>query len=421
MEISIEKAMKSVIEGKKIAEKSPYRPKYHFIAPAYWMNDPNGTIFYKDEYHLFYQFNPYGSEWGNIHWGHAKSKDLVLWERLPIALAPSIDQGDRAEKHCFSGCCVINNGVPSIIYTKIGMDEDAKNNSEQWMATSKDNMLTWKKNSNNPIMTDKLHGDFEIKDWRDPYIWFENNKWYAVLGGHFKDKKRGSVFLYRSPDLNNWEYLHPLFEGTEAEGEGSNWECPNFFPLGKNKHMLVVSPGGKVIYSIGNYDKENHRFQANSWRILDHGKPFYATNTLIDRNGRLILFGWINFTYIFYTLNEPQGWNGCISLPRILSYKKQDELRIEPIPELSVLRQKHVKLEEIDLKNNEEITLDEISGTLLEIKTEIDILENFNTLEIVGFKLSGCENEIFMGYNVKDRKLQAGKASGIFKIKKEKH
>src|ERR1700687_3346323 len=91
------------------AEKDPKRPGYHFQAPALWMNDPNGPIFYKDEYHLFYQQNPYGEKWGHMHWGRATSRDLVHWQHLPIALAPSSDKG---EEHCFSGCAVVHNGMP---------------------------------------------------------------------------------------------------------------------------------------------------------------------------------------------------------------------------------------------------------------------------------------------------------------------
>ena len=110
-------AKESIEKARKIAEKCPYRPTYHFLAPANWMNDPNGPIFYKGEYHLFYQHNPYGDKWGHVHWSHAKSRDLVHWEHLPIALDPSNELG---EEHCFSGCCINNNGVPTIIYTSIG-------------------------------------------------------------------------------------------------------------------------------------------------------------------------------------------------------------------------------------------------------------------------------------------------------------
>ena len=88
-----------------------YRPIFHFMPEKNWMNDPNGVVFYKGEYHLFYQYNPNGDQWGTIHWGHAKSKDLVHWEHLPIALYPSNDKG---ELHCFSGCAVINDGEPTI-------------------------------------------------------------------------------------------------------------------------------------------------------------------------------------------------------------------------------------------------------------------------------------------------------------------
>ena len=160
---SIQSAMDNLEKVKMIAEDCPYRPQYHFIAPANWMNDPNGTIFYKNEYHLFYQHNPYSKKWGRVHWGHAKSKDLVHWEHLPIALAPSIEMG---EKHCFSGCCVIDKNQPKIFYTKIGSLKDMFHGAEQWMAFSNDNMITWEKDPNNPIMEESLHGNEKIRQWR---------------------------------------------------------------------------------------------------------------------------------------------------------------------------------------------------------------------------------------------------------------
>ena len=163
----LQDAKKSIEQSRKIAEKCPYRPKYHFLPKANWMNDPNGPIFYKGEFHLFYQHNPYGEQWGNIHWGHAKSKDLVHWQHLPIALIPNHELG---EEHCFSGCCVNNDGTPSIIYTSIGPERLPSTGAEQWMATSSDDMITWQKSPHNPLMTIDIHGDLDIREWRDPYI-----------------------------------------------------------------------------------------------------------------------------------------------------------------------------------------------------------------------------------------------------------
>jgi beta-fructofuranosidase len=293
------------------------------------MNDPNGPIYYKGEYHLFYQHNPYGEQWSNIHWGHAKSKDLVHWEHLPIALAPTHELG---EEHCFSGCCVNNYGIPSIIYTSIGSERLTSTGAEQWMATSLDDMITWKKSTNNPIITLDIHGDLDIREWRDPYIWREDKYWYMTLGGHIHNSRTGIALLYRSTDLIQWEYLHPLFTGEKNKKlTGKNWECPNFFPL-KDKHILIISPQKRVIYNMGTY--KNHEFIPGSWRILDHSQVFYAPNTLIDKNGRVIMWAWVQGGGI-------GGWNGCLTLPRIISLSKDGKLEFTPAPELQKLRESH--------------------------------------------------------------------------------
>jgi beta-fructofuranosidase len=133
--------MASVAEAVPRAEADPTRPVYHFRPPAYWMNDPNGPIYHKGYYHMFYQHNPYGDQWGNMHWGHARSRDLVRWEHLPIALWPSKEVG---EEHVFSGCALINNqGQPMIFYTSIAQGKSAGEYAEQWAAIGDDSLIHW--------------------------------------------------------------------------------------------------------------------------------------------------------------------------------------------------------------------------------------------------------------------------------------
>src|SRR5262245_13356864 len=188
---AVAKASLAVEMARESAEKDSLRPAYHLQAPALWMNDPNGPIFFQGRYHMFYQHNPYGTEWGHMHWGHAVSTDLVRWEHLPIAIAPSQDRG---EDHCFSGCTVLNNGTPTIGYTSIGAQTPAATNAVQWLATSDDGMRTWHKHPANPVMTLAVHGDLKVKDWRDPFVWKEGDDWLAVLGGH-RDGGKGCALI----------------------------------------------------------------------------------------------------------------------------------------------------------------------------------------------------------------------------------
>jgi beta-fructofuranosidase len=390
------KILENLREINSKVKKDPQRPVYHFLPPAYWMNDPNGPIFYNGKYHLFYQFNPVDDTWGNIHWGHATSKDLVYWEHLPIALKPS---NERSETHCFSGDCIINEeGTPIIIYTSIGPDKLPKDGAEQWIAIGNETMTKFTKKNENPVMTLAIHKDLEVKDWRDPFLWKEGDYWYAVLGGHLVSPTRPVLLLYRSKNLYEWEFLHPLIIGSKKRGR--NWECPNFFNLGK-RHMLVVSPHSRVIYSIGKY--ENEKFIPDTWNILDYGKCYYATNMLEDeKKERLILLGWIKGG------GDISGWNGCLSLPRVLSLDVNEELVIEPLPELKRLRNQHYQLTNQSIKNIQPLFPKDNYVSTIEIKGEIDI----GTSNKFGINLNSQEkiNKGYsFGYDINEKRFWAGK------------
>jgi beta-fructofuranosidase len=151
----------------------PHRPQYHFLPPANWMNDPNGLIYWKGRYHLFYQYNPNGPFWGTIHWGHAVSTDLVHWTDWPVALAPT--PGSAAENGCWSGCAVNHDGVPTLIYSG---DRDGKQRA--CIATSVDDLRTWQKYEGNPVIPDAPEG-LDLNAYRDHCVWCEDGIWYQVI------------------------------------------------------------------------------------------------------------------------------------------------------------------------------------------------------------------------------------------------
>lgn len=365
--IDVSLAMESIKKARRIADQCPLRPNYHFLAPAYWMNDPNGLIYYKEEFHIFYQHNPYGVEWGNIHWGHAKSNDLVYWEHLPIALVPS---KEKNEENCYSGSCILKNETPTIIYTSIGPDKPQTMGAEQWMATSTDKMISWQKYEKNPIMTLKLHAskNLDIREWRDPYIWKENDMYYAILAGNIYKPHQPVILLYSSPNLMDWEFLKILTKGN-TKGR-VKWECPNFFPL-NSKQVLIVSSfknqiytkevhaiDRHVYYTIGEY--KNTNFKHHEWRILDHGSLFYAPSTIIDPNGRVIMWGWLSAI-------GTMGWNGSLTLPRVLKLRPNNKLGFNPAPELQSLRKKHYKFSQLSIKDSLNDSLKSIQSSCLEI------------------------------------------------------
>ncbi|MGE5647660.1 MAG: glycoside hydrolase family 32 protein [Acidobacteriota bacterium] len=336
---AIRKAMDAVRAGIAKAASDPDRPTYHFHPPAQWNNDPNGTIFYKGWHHLFYQHNPFEAKWGHMHWGHARSRDLVNWEHLPIALWPSLEKG---EEHVFSGCAALApDGRPRLLYTSIG-----KRDPEQWLAEpADDDLIVWRKSERNPVATVKLHGNRRVHDWRDPFVFVENGRTYMVTGGNNNGRSSGgasAVYLYEAakPDLTEWKFLGPVFEYRNREIV--NIECPNLFKLG-SKWVLLISPHRPCEYFIGDLDLARRKFVPECCGVLDPGKS-YASNISYDDQGRCILWLWGQTD-----TNPEKGWNSVMVMPRILTIGDDGYLRQNPAPEFERLRGKVVTAPPCDL------------------------------------------------------------------------
>lgn len=333
------------------------RPTYHFLPPANWMNDPNGVIQWQGRYHLFYQYNPNGAFWGTMHWGHAVSSDLVHWQHLPVALTPTPDGPDAMG--CFSGCAVNHDGVPTLIYTGVtGKNHEIQ---VQCLATSDDGLMTWQK-LDKPIIPAPPDG-LDAPGFRDPYVWREADSWYAVVGSSIPDLG-GTVFLYRSPDLIEWEYLNPLLVGDPGR-DGTMWECPNFFALG-DKHVLIMSPLPlrQVHYMIGTY--ANHRFTPEIVGKLDTRGILYAPLTTLDEQGRRLMWGWLTEERSVEA-QIAAGWSGAQSVPRVLSLLPDGKLGIEPVPEIQVLREQCYHFTDLGVG-----VLESIRGDALEIIFEFE-------------------------------------------------
>ncbi len=335
----------------------PRRPQFHLLPAANWMNDPNGPIYWKGRYHMFFQYNPHAAVWGDMHWYHSVSPDMIHWKHLPVALAPT--PGGPDSEGCFSGTAVINNGVPTFIYTGVqtvpkeqSTLSDGNNTfrETQLYATSHDPELrTWIKRPA-PVIAKPPEG-LEVTGFRDPAPWKEGDTWYMAVGSGIKGKG-GAILLYKSTDLQSWEYLHYLYShdaptGTAASGatnpvdSGDMWECPDFFPLG-DKHVLFYSTQGKVLWHTGTFDKQALIFHPEQSGILDHGS-FYAPKTQLDKTGRRILWGWIPETRPVAEYSA-SGWAGLMSLPRVLTLGPDNRLRFAVDAGLERLRQREQKL-----------------------------------------------------------------------------
>ena len=350
----------SFLETRRALAADPLRPLYHFLPPAGWMNDPNGMIQWKGRYHLFYQHNPYAGVWGSIHWGHAVSEDLVHWDDLPIALTPTPDGCDRAG--CWSGCAVDDGGTPTLLYTGRYDDEEPV-----CLATGRDDLVTWEKCAGNPVIAGPPAGINPL-DFRDPYVWREDDAWMMVLGSG-TPAQGAQVLLYRSPDLRDWEYLGPLFVGAVAE-YGSMWECPNFFPLG-DKHVLIVSvfKGSCALYFVGAY--ADHKFTPERQGIVDSGDHFFAPQVMLDAQQRRVMFGWV-WEGRSEEAHRAAGWAGVMSVPRVLSLAPDKSLISTPAPELAVLRGDHAHFGDMSLGASAETELP-VKGSCLEILAEFAV------------------------------------------------
>ncbi len=376
------------------AQADPARPIFHVASPAQWMNDPNGPIFYKGFYHLFYQLHPFSDGSGPKYWGHVRSRDLARWEPLPIALLPSREAG---ETEVWSGCCTINGlGQPMCFYTSIGPDKPAFDHAEQWAATGDDDLIAWRKSPANPVLSEAVNGGTKIYDWRDPFIFHDQNRTFLVTGGHMAKDRQAAVNIYEAENagLTQWKHRGVMFQHPDAGAP--TVECPNFFKLG-DQWVLFVSPYGKVQYFVGDFDAATCRFTARTRGVLDYGASFYAPNTMQVPDGRRLVWGWVN------GFPGGRGWNGCLSLPRQLRLSREGQLRQIPAPQLGKLRGKVTSWRNVRLGNDDEVLALPNMNTL-EIQAEIDLMvaegmelgikSGDKHVQAIGVKLNGSELQV---------------------------
>jgi len=402
------KAEHSIAKIKDTVSRDLSRQKYHFMAPAYWINDPNGLIFYKGEYHLFYQHYPHGSRWGAMHWGHAKSKDLVHWEHLPIALAPSEPYDLHERGGCFSGSAVDDNGVLTLLYTGTVLEENGQVIQTQCLATSEDG-ITFEKFEGNPVIPGPPE-DGSV-DFRDPKVWKHGELWYMVVGSRKDDI--GKALLYKSTDLRVWEYVGVL---AESDGTmGYMWECPDFFSLG-GRHVLMFSPMGMgnrtTIYLVGDMDYETGKFTWDTMGDIDHGYEYYAPQSFLDGKGRRVIIAWLNAWdwmpwFKDFGPTEKNHWCGAMSAPRAVELDTEGRLRFSPVEELKVLRREHVRLENTTISPGADVLPKYAASDCVEIIAEFQLAGC--TAEEIGFVLrasgDGTQRTILI-YNLTTNELR---------------
>lgn len=338
---SLLRAEQSVAHDAPIAARSKYRQSYHFMAPANWINDPNGMIFFRGEYHMFYQYNPYGSKWNSMHWGHAKSSDLVHWEHLPIALAPSEPYDWYG---CFSGTAFEHNGKLYLFYCGTYYVKEQMVQC-QCMAYSEDGVHFTKSKANPIVSAPPSHCTF---DFRDPNVFEHEGKIYMLIAS--STNGHGCTLIYTADDdsLEHWTFKNNLAEG---KGDlGDIWEDPFFYPI-DGKHVLTFSAmhadRRKVPYLIGDMDFQSGRFYWDSLGEMDWGFDYYAPQIIKDGKGRYVSIAWMNAWrwaegFAGFGLESSENWCGFMSIPREIKLDSQkSHLIFQPVEELKSLRGCH--------------------------------------------------------------------------------
>ncbi len=398
-----------------------HRPQYHASPPAHWMNEPHAPIYYNNQYHLFYQHNPQGPYWHQIHWGHWVSDDMVHWRDLPVALAPERNEVDP--DGVWSGsACYDQDGIPALFFTagdnsKVP-DQSVALAKSTFLKDGNNDLVNWEKHPKPLIVQEKGDG-LLFGDFRDPFVWKEDDIYYALVGSGLEDKG-GTAVAYTSTNMLDWEYKGPFYQ-TDMEKYpylGPIWELPVVLPLGTNKegiekHIFLISPVGhgadvEVFYWIGELNRESVKFipDFEEPQLIDVGDfHFTGPSGMNDpKTGRNIIFT-IAQGERTPELDYISGWAHNAGLPLSIYLREDGRLGIEPIEELQSLRLK--KLASIENKLMEEAneSLKDIKGDMLEILVEFEAI----SAEQVGIKVRRSqegEEETLIYYDYANSKFK---------------
>jgi fructan beta-fructosidase len=352
-----------------ILYKEPFRPQFHFSPEKKWMNDPNGMVFYKGIYHLFYQYYPNDIVWGPMHWGHATSTDLIHWTPKKIALFPDklglIFSGSAVvDINNTSGLGTKENPAMVAIFTYHNMDGEkaGKTNFQtQGLAYSLDEGNTWLKYKGNPII-----GNTDLKDFRDPKVFWnsDTNLWNLVLVAGDRAK------FYTSKNLINWAYKSEFGKGIGAHG--GVWECPDIFKIkvensNEEKWVLLISinpgapnGGSGTQYFIGDFDGNSFKTTQKETKWIDYGTDNYAGVTYNDApDNKRIFIGWMSNWQ--YARNTPtKNWRSAMTIPRELTLEKVNNnyvLQNTPVTQLKKQLNVEFSKETLNLHPNNPSTI----------------------------------------------------------------
>lgn len=316
------------------------KPRLHYTAPKGWLNDPNGLIYSMGKYHLFYQHLVDNLDWTKVctHWGHAVSDDMIHWHDLPIALSPDKPyELDTSGGGCFSGSAIEWEGKLYLFYTGSVGDGDSLRQTQN-MAFSEDG-VHFEKYAGNPLIPSPP--SFGRRDFRDPKVFRHDGMFYMIVAGSVGETVESAaacVYIYRSQDLYNWEYLNIVVGPTKEYG--TMIECPDFFPLGDrwvlSACLMNNAQYQSNVFFVGNMDFSSGTFEILRTQVQDLNRYWYAPQTFADAEGRRIQMCWQNTCLWMQWFDDwgptiQEGWRSCLSLPHILSIDDSNFVHSVPI------------------------------------------------------------------------------------------
>ena len=352
------------------------RPAFHLSPRVGWMNDPNGFSTYKGRYHLFYQYHPYNTKWGPMHWGHAVSDDLLHWQYLPVAIAPDMPYDKDG---CFSGSAIeLDDGRQLLVYTGVKRErgEDGRMHDFQTQCLAVGDGLNYVKYEGNPVLTgaDVPEG-FSVNDFRDPKIFRNADGSFGMVVGNRTDDGSGAILLYRSPDGFHWEFETILDRSYNEFGR--MWECPDIFPL-DGQDVILTSPqdmcalglefhsGNCTLALMGQL--ENGQFLRENVQAIDYGLDFYAPQTLLSEDGRRIMIAWMQNWDTTGGCPEGAKWFGQMTTPREIAIR-EGRLVQNPVRELDNRHGRRVSYKNVPV--HEEVSLTGVYGRMVDMTVTI--------------------------------------------------
>jgi len=342
-------------------------PRFHVTGGIGWINDPNGFSVYQGEYHLFFQYYPYETKWGPMHWGHVKTGDFIRWERLPAALAPD-QEYDR--DGCFSGSAIeLEDGRHLLLYTGVCKKtcEDGQTIVLQTQCAAIGDGINYEKYEGNPVIEEnQLPEGGDPENFRDPGIWKDKSGYHAVIGNRRADDS-GMVLFYDSEDALHWKYRGVL---AASNGEyGNMWECPDYFHLcGKDILLASLQEMNAAVCMIGTYDREKHCLNRERMDVIDQGTDFYAPQTLETPDGRRIMIAWMQNWKTSAYVPEGLRFFGQMTVPRELTIRDGRLIQL-PVRELDHYRGERIQYQNIMLTR--QMMLSGIDGRCLDMTVRI--------------------------------------------------